>query len=284
MQQPRAWLPNGEREEIHPSDILRACCRAHDLARGSSEVDLLPAWLTDCVKWLLFPGVDMNARCRCRFLPRFFRHGPLETLDAGCGNGALALEACRLGNRVLGVTLDADQIHRNREFFARWGGTDPARLQFQVCNLYDLRKLSRQFDQIICAETLEHISRDAEVIAIFRDLLRPGGVLHLCCPNALHPGHKLGRTNQPEDGGHVRDGYTWESYRALLEPAGFRIEEQAGLGSPLLLALYRPVRFIRNRFGAAAAIPLFLLVWPFTWFDRLNPDPPFSIYVKAVKT
>src|SRR5207244_2792939 len=156
-----------------------------------------------------------------RFLPRFFREGPLETLDAGCGNGALTLTACRKGNRVLGVTLDEDQIRRNREFFARFGGVRTGLMQFEVCNLYDLRKLSRRFDQIICSETLEHISRDAEMVAIFHDLLQPGGILHLCCPNAMHPGHRLGRTNEPEDGGHVRDGYTWESYASLLEPAGF---------------------------------------------------------------
>jgi SAM-dependent methyltransferase len=143
--------------------------------------------------------------------------------------------------------------------------------------------LDRQFDQIICSETLEHISRDAEVVAIFHDLLNPGGVLHLCCPHALHPEHHLGRTNAPEDGGHVRDGYTWESYRALLEPAGFHIDAQAGLGSPLLLTVDRPVRFIRNHFGEAAAIPVFLLLWPLIWFDWIDPQMPYCIYVRAVK-
>src|SRR5205085_2217852 len=106
-----------------------------------------------------------------------------------------------------------------------------------------------------------------EVAAIFHDLLNPGGILHLCCPNAQHPGHKLGRTNGPEDGGHVRDGYTWESYAALLEPAGFQLQARAGVGSPLLLALDRPIRFVRNHFGEAAAIPVFALLWPFTLLD-----------------
>ncbi len=241
------------------------------------------SWLKGWVKWLLFPGLDLHTHCRKRFLPRFFRAGPLETLDAGCGNGALSLEACRKGNRVLGVTLDQDQILRNREFFTRWGGTGRERLEFTVCNLYDLCRLGRKFDQIICSETLEHIARDGEVVAIFHQLLNPGGVLHLCCPNARHPEHNLGRVNGPEDGGHVRDGYTWESYRALLEPAGFRIEAQAGLGSSQLLALDRFVRGIRGRFGEAAALPLFLVAWPFTLLDRLNPPVPYSVYVQAIK-
>jgi SAM-dependent methyltransferase len=214
----------------------------------------LASWPKDALKWFLFPGLDINTHCRRRFLPRFFRAGPLETLDAGCGNGALSLAAAQKGNHVLGVTLDEDQIRRNRAFFARWGGANPDRLQFEVCNIYELRKLGRKFDQIICVETLEHIARDAEVIAIFHDILNAGGVLHLCCPYALHPKHNLGRTNGPEDGGHVRDGYTWDSYRALLEPAGFRIEARAGLGSFPLEAAHRSIRSIRNRFGEVAAL------------------------------
>jgi len=234
------------------------------------------------VKSAVFPGLDLNARCRARLLPAFFTSGPVETLDAGCGNGALALEAYRLGNRVIGITLDEEQIQRNRQFFAM-RETDPDRLQFEVCNLYDLPKLGRKFDQIICSETLEHISRDGDVVACFHAILNPGGVLHLCSPNAMHPGHRLGRVNNPEDGGHVRDGYTYDSYRALLEPRGFRVVDQAGLGTPLLLALYAPLRSIRNRFGVAVAMPLFLLLWPITLFDRLNPKVPWSVYVKAVK-
>ena len=232
------------------------------------------------VKALLFPGLDINLRIRVRRLSPFFRSGNLDTLDAGCGNGALSLAAYRLGNRVLGVTLDEDQIRRNRDFFR---STDPERLQFQVCNLYDLRKMGRKFDQIICFETLEHISRDAEMIALFREVLNPGGVLHLCCPHANHPEHHLGRTNNPEDGGHVRDGYTFESYRDLLEPAGFRIEAQSGIGSVLLEKLDFLVRSIRNRFGEAAAIPVFILVWPLTLLEHTDPPLPHSVYVKAVK-
>jgi cyclopropane fatty-acyl-phospholipid synthase-like methyltransferase len=234
------------------------------------------------LKWVAFPGPDVYLRGRVRFLPTFFTAGPVETLDAGCGNGALSLSAYRLGNRVLGITLDADQIRRNHEYFAT-RGTDPERLQFEVCNLYEVQKLERKFDQIICSETIEHISRDDEVIAAFHAILNPGGILHLCAPNAMHPGHRLGRTHGPEDGGHVRDGYTYESYRALLEPAGFHVVDQAGLGTPFLRVLDAPARAIRNRFGDYAAVPFFMLLWPLTFFDYLNPPVPFSLYVKAVK-
>lgn len=233
-------------------------------------------------RWLFFPGLDLHTRCRYRRLPTFFRRGPIRTLDAGCGNGHLAFAAHRLGNKVLAVDIDAKQIARNQEYY-HWLGCDG--IEFAVWNIYDLRKLGCKFDQIICSETLEHLARDAEVIAIFADILRENGVLHLCSPYALHPHHHLGRTSGPEDGGHVRDGYTLASYKALLEPAGFTIVCFLGVGSSLLYRADRVIRWVRNRFGDLCAAPLFLI---FGWLvsiidDRLDPKIPFSLYVQAIK-
>jgi SAM-dependent methyltransferase len=234
------------------------------------------------IKWLLFPGFDLHTRSRYRILPRYFENGSVDTLDAGFGNGAFSYAAYRKGNRVLGVTFDAAQVEKARALFSA-RRTDPERLHFELLNLYDLPKLQRQFDQIICSETLEHIKDDRRIISYFHDALRPGGVLHLCCPYSLNPEHHLGRTDNPEDGvGHVRDGYTFESYRALLEPCGFDIVERHGVGSPFLQKLDHLIRRVRNKFGLAAASPLFALLYPLTFFDRLDPEMPFSLYVKAI--
>ena len=233
-------------------------------------------------KWLLFPGLDLHTRCRYRFLTRFFRKGPIDTLDAGCGNGALAYAAYNLGNRVLGINYNTKEIQKNQELFSEMK-VDALRLEFKSWNLYDLPKLNRTFDQIICSETLEHIQEDFLVIKYFYDALRPRGTLHLCCPFALHPKHRLGRTDNPEDGGHVRDGYTLQSYHSLLDPAGFKIIRGFGLGSPLLEGLDKPIRWLRNKAGDSAALPLFLMTWPLQFLDTLDPVIPFSIYVQAVK-
>ncbi len=238
------------------------------------------AWLWG--KWLLFPGLDLHTRCRYRFLPRFFCCGPLDTLDAGCGNGALAYAAYRCGNRVLGVTFDADQVRKAREFFG-FRGIDSDRLRFELCNLYDLPRLGMKFDQIICSETLEHIARDWLIVRYFHDLLHDGGVLHLCCPFSNHPEH-YGRFDATEGAGwHVRDGYTLESYRALLEPAGFQVLKSIGLGSPLLVRLSKLIQPLWHGRGIAVVLPLFLLTWPLQFFDYLNPEVPYSLYVRAVK-
>jgi 2-polyprenyl-3-methyl-5-hydroxy-6-metoxy-1,4-benzoquinol methylase len=251
--------------------------------RRVSQMGNVVARLNMVLKWIVFPGFDLHTRGRYRFLPRFFVKGRVKTLDAGCGNGALAYAAYRLGNRVLGVTLDVSQVEKANALFKRVG-VDRERLKFEVLNLYDLHKLECDFDQIICSETLEHIRDDQRVIASFYNLLKEGGVLHLCCPNAMHPAHRLGRVDNPEDGGHVRDGYTLESYRTLLETAGFRIEKHFGIGSAMLSVLDRPVRALRNRVGDIFAFPLFILVYPLTFlFDRLDPPCPLSLYVMAVK-
>lgn len=233
-------------------------------------------------KWLLFPGLDLNTRCRYRFLQRFFRSGFIDTLDAGCGNGALSYASYRLGNRVLGVSFESIEVDKARALFDLIGA-DKRRLEFELCNLYDLPKLKRKFDQIICSETLEHIARDRDMVGVFYEMLKDGGVLHLCCPNALHPEHSLGRVDGPEDGGHVRDGYTLESYRALLEPVGFKIVRSTGLGTPFLQRLDRAVRWLRIKWGDVGALPLFLLIWPLLCFDSLDPKVPFSLYIQAVK-
>ena len=233
-------------------------------------------------KWVLFPGLDLHTRCRYRYLPRFFKSGRIDTLDAGCGNGALAYAAYKLGNRVLGVTNDPAQVRKARALFSSIR-IDLHRLEFEVADLYNLTDMGRQFDQIICSETLEHISRDDLIVQNFYEVLRPGGVLHLCCPFALHPAHNLGRVDLPEDGGHVRDGYTLETYRGLLESVGFQITFSTGLGSPLLTSLDRPVRWLRNNLGHLAALPLFLTTLPLQRLDSLNPDVPHSLYVQAIR-
>lgn len=233
------------------------------------------------IKRAIFPGVDIHARSRYRHLPKFFAAGDIDTLDAGCGNGMLSYAAYRKGNRVVGVALDGAEIDRNLRFYHAIGVND-ARLRFEQLNLYDLPGLgTSRFDQIICSETLEHVRDDVAVVGHFAAALRAGGVLHLCCPNATHPMNALGRVAEPEDGRHVRDGYTLETYRSLLEPAGFEIEHAAGLGSPAVVRADVVVRRARDRYGHGIAIPALTVALPLRFFDRLDPPEPFSLYVRA---
>ena len=233
-------------------------------------------------KKILFPGLDLHTRCRYRFLPDVIRGGDLDTLDAGFGNGALSYAAYCKGNRVQGVSIVEGEVERTVTLFDYWG-IPRDRVELRLMNIYGLRSLGRTFDQIICSETLEHIARDAEVVQMFADLLKPGGRLLLCCPYALHPEHALGRTNEPETGYHVRDGYTLESYQSLLECTGMRMVKTLGLGSPLLCWLDKLLKGVRNRFGDFWALPLFLVLLPLTWLDYADPSKPYSLAVVVEK-
>jgi SAM-dependent methyltransferase len=234
-------------------------------------------------KRLLFPGLDLHTRCRYRFLPRFFLPGNSDTLDAGCGNGALSYQAYKLGNRVLGIANQHEEVERNRAFFKSLDIPEE-RLSFRVFNLYDLPKLGLKFNQIICSETLEHIRDDKLVIRNFYDVLLPGGVLHLCSPYALHPVYaECDYSFTLEDGGHLRAGYTIESYRALLEPAGFRVTDTLALGTPMLISFEKRMSAWRARWGDLAVLPFFILTLPFQLLDHPVSKNKFSLYVKAVK-
>lgn len=235
------------------------------------------------LRLLVYPGLDLHTRNRAS-MSRFWKTGPRDVLDAGSGNGYLSWLAYRSGARVVAMNYEQAQVEKAREFLLGFRNADPARLRFEQRNLYDLQTETRTFDEIICSEVLEHLRRDGDVAKEFYRLLRPGGVLHLCCPYRLHPRHREEVLDLSETGGHVRAGYTEEDYRALLEPLGFRIERVVGIGPRSVYVADKILRAIRNRWGDLPALPLLPLALPVVWFARRNPPVPFSLYVRAVKT
>lgn len=238
------------------------------------------------IKWLLFPGLNLHARLRNQVMPGYFgmpRKGEERlVLDAGCGNGMLSYQAYLKGNRVVGVSIK-DEVMRNRKLFNEYHGIAEDRLSFRDVNLYDIESLGLAFDEIICCEVLEHIRGDEQVCRSFFKILKPGGVLHLCCPHAAHPDHVNYPLDPDETGGHVRTGYTLESYRALLEPLGFQVSPPVGLGGGVRQACNKPITRSHDIGGLPLAIATFLLMAPWAMFDAQSPRVPYSLYVQARK-
>lgn len=242
--------------------------------------------ITSQLKWLLFPGLNLHARLRNQVMPRYFgRPGNGEqrlVLDAGCGNGMLSYQAYLMGNRVIGVSIK-DEVERNRTLFNGYHGIAEERLSFRDQNLYDIESIGEEFDEIICCEVLEHIKGDEQVCRAFFSILKPGGVLHLCCPNAEHPDHVNYPLDPEERGGHVRPGYTDRTYRSLLEPIGFELSPTVGLGGPIRQACNKPITKSHDVGGLPMAIATFLLLAPWPVFDTQSPQIPYSLYVRATK-
>lgn len=232
---------------------------------------------------LVFPGVDLHTRNRAS-LSRFWGNGPRQVLDAGCGNGYFAWLAYRSGASVLAITHDARQVAKARALLVGYRGADPARLRFEQRNLYDLAAFGAgAFDEIICYEVLEHLRDDRSVVREFHRLLRPGGVLHLCCPNKDHPRHRAEVLDTAESGGHVRAGYDAGSYRALLEPAGFVVERMVGVGPRSLYLADCALGWLERRLGLALAALALPFALPLVSLAQADPATPFSLYARALK-
>jgi SAM-dependent methyltransferase len=242
----------------------------------------LRAMLRNAVRDLLYPGLDLHTRNRAS-LRRFWRSGARDFLDAGSGNGYFSWLAYRSGARVVAMNFESSQVERARDFLIGHRRADPDRLRLEAANLYDLSHETRRFDEIICYEVLEHLARDGDVVAQFYRILRPGGVLHVCCPNARHPRHQAEVLDESEAGGHVRPGYTADHYRALLEPVGFAIRDVVGIGPAGVYLADRLLRAVRKRLGDVFALPLLPFALPFVWAASFDPPTPFSLYVRAEK-
>jgi SAM-dependent methyltransferase len=231
---------------------------------------------------LIYPGLDLHTRNRAS-LCKFWNGGARDVLDAGSGNGYFSWLAYQSGARVVAMNVDETQVERAKELLLTYRKADPKRLMFEKRNLYELSREERTFDEIVCFEVLEHLRRDSEVARQFYRILRPGGVLHVCCPYRLHPRHRSEMLDLNESGGHVRSGYTEADYRALLEPVGFQVQDVVGIGTPGVYHADRIVRQIRNWAGDWLALPLFPFALPVVWLARVNPPIPFSLYAKAIK-
>jgi len=255
-------------------------------ARWSSDrvsAGALSSRATNWLRSLVYPGLDLHTRNRA-LLCRYWKTGSRDVLDAGSGNGYFTWRAYRSGARVVAINMDMTQVEKAHGFLIGWKGVNPAEVQFEQRNLYDLVTERRSFDEIICYETLEHLNRDTEVVRQFYRILRGGGFLHLCCPFSEHPRHQAEVLDEDERGGHVRAGYTEQDYQQILAPLGFSIDKVVGIGGRGLYWADAVLRAVRVRLGDIAALPLLPLALPFVWLARENPRVPFSIYVRAVKT
>ncbi len=243
--------------------------------------------IREIIKWRLYPGINLHARLRYRILPDFFESSQDDNVrtvvDAGCGNGMLSYKSYLKGNRVIGVSIKDKEIAGCRKLFHEYLGISKEKLSFQKHNLYQLDELCQDVDEIICSEVLEHIVDDKKICRIFWNILKPGGILHLCCPNSQHPDNRAKELDKHETGGHVRSGYSIEAYKALLEPIGFYIKLKVGIGGPIRQMFNKYIIKSEKKFGFPFAFFLFLVSLPFLIFDSAVSRVPYSLYIKAVK-
>ena len=226
---------------------------------------------------------------RWLWLRRELRRGSLRTFDAGCGNGAFSIYAALVGNDVLAASFserELEDVKRRADMLGVRG------LELRTIDLRTIEQQREQlglFDQIICFETIEHLSDDEALVKSLAAMLKPQGRLLLTTPYDKH--HPL-YTEDPnpsavEDGSHVRYGYSPERLRQIAENAGLEVAGEGFVSGFVSQKLTDLMRKLTERIGLAAAwavmLPLRALVVLDAPLSRLLRYPYLSVALTGVK-
>lgn len=162
-----------------------------------------------------------------------------RVLDLGCGDGAFAVEAARVGASVVGADVAQAALERARSRFPE--------LELRlVPSEGPLPFEDGQFDLVWASEAIEHVADTARWLSEVRRVLRPRGRLMVTTPahgrlRVLAGG--VEKFSEPL-GDHLHL-YTARSLRTLLGDFGFgQVDVRSAGGPPLLrrLLLARAVR------------------------------------------
>jgi SAM-dependent methyltransferase len=226
---------------------------------------------------------------RWLWLRRHLRKGRARTFDAGCGNGSFSIYSALIGNQVVAASFsEREQADARR----RAGLVGAQGIDFR---LLDLRELGDHvdslgsFDQVICFETIEHLSDDGRLVGLLAGMLAPGGSLLLTTPYDAHrPLFSEERHPSPvEDGSHVRYGYSQQQLRAIAEAAGLEVVSEGFVSGVVSQKLTNLMRRLAGRLGTPLAWALVLPARALVVFDAplsaLLRYPRLSVALEAVK-
>ena len=226
---------------------------------------------------------------RWLWLRAHLRAGHLRTFDAGCGNGAFSIFAATTGNEVVAASFSTDEQQAAR---TRAGVLGVSGVDFRTIDLRELgnrRGELGMFDQVICLETLEHLSDDESLVKQLAAMLEPGGRILLSTPFDRHrPLYTEDPRPSPlEDGSHVRYGYSRERLRQIVTGAGLEVMSEDFISGVVSQKLTDLMRRLSARIGLSAAwtivLPLRMLVVFDAPLSRLVRYPYLSVALCAVR-
>jgi len=239
-------------------------------------------------RFLLITG-DPCVLDRWLWLRAHLRGGDMRTFDAGCGNGGFSIYAARMGNQVVAASFQASEQESAR---ARADILDVSGIDFRIIDLREIeshRDGLGMFDQIICLETIEHVSDDEGLVRRLATMLEPGGRILISTPFDRHrPLYTEEREPSPvEDGSHVRYGYSQERLTQIAQDAGLEVDSVAFISGVVSQKLTDLMRRLSARIGLLPAwlvvLPLRVLVVFDALLSRLLSYPHLSIALCAVK-
>lgn len=173
---------------------------------------------------------------RQSLLTRYVRPGD-QVLQVDCGPGVLAARLMDLGAQVTGTDLSAEAVRRAQ---ARGVSASQVNLDRQP-----LPFAAASFDVVVSDSQIEHRVDYAHYLDECARVLRPGGRLVLCVPNAAHwrvrwwllRGHFPYAEHTPTDWLHLRF-FALPDLRRLLHQRGLAIDQVSGSASLWVRGLY----------------------------------------------
>ena len=152
-------------------------------------------------------------------------------LDAGSGNGSLALRLGEAGFRVTGIDA-SDAFVAYAENGAKQLKLNGA-VSFQKGDLLNTELPDETIDAVVSGEVLEHLEQDEKAVREFSRVLRKGGFCIVTVP--AHP-HLWDKND--EWAGHNRR-YTKEGLTNIFSDKGFKIVQCHYWGFPLVRLFHR---------------------------------------------
>jgi len=160
-------------------------------AKFCREVDASESRLVE--QWLLTAttGIEQKGERYFRRAQALFQADQVtgQVLDAGCGDGQIALRFALGGAKVTGVDIDCEfieiaQLHA-QEF-------PNIKAQFQCIDLCDSTVLTDVvFDLILSIDVIEHVLDPVGYLTGLRRRLKPGGKIWLSTPHRFAPSNIL---------------------------------------------------------------------------------------------
>ena len=168
-----------------------------------------------------------------------------RVLDAACGEGYGSQLLAPLSETVLGLDVDIEAIQHARARYIE------VNMSFQTANVADLKLEAGSFDIITSFETLEHLNAQDEMLAGFKRVLAPDGLLLLSSPDK----HAYSDLTGYQNPFHVRELYRHE-FEALLRRyfSEFRLFGQRLLFQSAIWDLATPTWDARAQTSEQAAL------------------------------
>jgi SAM-dependent methyltransferase len=159
-----------------------------------------------------------------------------RVLDVGCGEGRHATQACKETEcTVCALDIDPENVNKTNYILGLMEQSGESRANWAVFRGDALRLPFKDthFDKVICAEVLEHVPDDQQVIQELTRVLKDDGTLAISVPTYFSEAiyWKISRDYHQQPGGHIRK-YRLRELAALLQQNGlhvFTIRRKHGL-------------------------------------------------------